>query len=75
MRHRRASIATREQVVNLDHAVRELAAVRREMAELPDQLTKHEREVRLLEPMSRVALVVRFLDEILRRNGWERAPA
>lgn len=47
--------------------------MRREMSELPPGLTKYQREARLIEPMSRLALVCRFLDEILTRNGWGRS--
>lgn len=65
----------REQIIDLDHALRELGVVRAEMAALPEGLTKYQREAKLLEPMSRLALVVRFLDEILRRNGWQRSVA
>lgn len=76
MRHARRARAARgrerEQIVNLDHALREMAIVRQELAALPEGLTKHQREVKLLEPMSRLAMVVRFLDEILNRNGWAR---
>lgn len=61
------------QLNNIDQALAQLVAVRREMIEMPAGLSKYQREARLIEPMSRLALVCRFLDEILARNGWSRS--
>ena len=62
----------REQIVDIDHAIAELAEARREMAKVPEGLTRHQREAALIEPMGRVNLVVKFCEDVLRRNGWKR---
>jgi hypothetical protein len=65
----------REQVVDIDHALTELAAARAEMAAVPDGLNKHQRETAMLEPMGRIQLVVKFCEGVLKQNGWKREPS
>lgn len=64
----------REQLVDVGQAIIELEAAREEIASVPDGLSRHKRQQALLEPMSRLDLVVRFCQGILNRNGWSREP-
>jgi hypothetical protein len=63
---------TREQIVDIEHALAELAAARDEMSQVPEGLNRHQREAAMIEPMARVSLVVKFCEDVLRRNGWKR---
>jgi hypothetical protein len=74
-RHRRAArvvSVVRDQCRDLRGAITELQRAEAEMATVPEGLTKHERERRMLEPMARVSLAERYLAEVLKRNGWGR---
>lgn len=64
-----------EDVVDLGHAIRELMEVRKEIAALPNNLRKPDRDAALIEPMSRVQLVMKFCEAVLRHNGWKRQEA
>lgn len=61
-----------EQIIDLDHAIAELVTARPELLAIPPGLKRYERLQMTLEPMSRLDLVVRFLEGIMRRNGWHR---
>ena len=65
---------TPEQVRDIDRAMAELATARAELLDVPEGLSRAQRRKLTLEPMSRLELAVRFIEDVMRRNGWERTP-
>lgn len=55
---------------DLAHAVQELTEARDEMAAIPTDLRKLDRDRALADPLSRVDLVRRFCVEVLDRYRW-----
>lgn len=60
----------REQVTDVGMAIRELQAAQVEIAEVPEHLIRWQRRDAMLEPMSRLQLVRKFIDGVLKRNGY-----
>ncbi|NUO49771.1 MAG: hypothetical protein HOV80_13025 [Polyangiaceae bacterium] len=61
----------REEITDVDMAIRELETAKEEIAQVPEHLRRWERKNAMLEPMSRLQLAVRFLTDVLKRNGYK----
>jgi hypothetical protein len=54
---------------DLDRAIAELGTARRELALIPEGLTKRERRREMIEPLARIGLAGRWLAELQRQHG------
>jgi hypothetical protein len=62
----RKSVVLRGHVKDLDHAIRELTTARDEMAALnASPMYGYQRRTALIEPIARLKLVRRYLDEMI----------
>ena len=59
----------RIQITDIGMALRELDAARDEIAAVPEHLTRWQRRNVMIEPMSRLQLVRKFIDGVLEQNG------
>lgn len=65
---KQTSYAVHGAVKNLDHAIGEMQAARDELAAVPPGAYRYQREKALVEPMARLRLVVRYLEEVIEEN-------
>lgn len=65
----------REALRDVAYAVTELCMAQSELAAVPVDAPRFQRDVALLEPLARFALVRRFMDEVLKRYAWSSRDA
>lgn len=61
----RHNAAARAYVKDIDHALQELATARDEMARIPDGIHRYQRVAALAEPLARLRLVRRFIEDVI----------
>lgn len=66
----------RTKLKDLDHALVELGRVRRELGEIlaDETLDRHQRDRALVDPVSRLTLVRRYVDELIADYGRPTRP-